>query len=249
MNKLESMRYAGRINRLAIDYGFEYARPGISKLDLNNRLDDFIRSYGCEPAFLGYMGFPKSACICINEEIVHGIPNDRIIQDGDILTIDIGTKYRGWNVDAARTDVVGKSTNYNLDFVRNSEKIFKELIRHIHPNFSLFQIAELCDRLTAQYGYHILNEFCGHGIGTTVHMEPDIFHSLNRLNSDTIGKMKTTFLPVGATICVEPVFIRTPNIGHSLSEDGWTWISNYNLMSTHFEHTLLITESGAEIIS
>ncbi len=249
MNKLDAMRFAGRVNRAAIDYGFEIAVPGMSKRELSSRLGDFIRSHGCEPAFLNYMGFPGEACICLSEEIVHGVPNDRQIEDGDILTIDIGAKYHGWNVDAAHTDLIGRASEDKIKFVRTCEGIFKEMIKHIHPNFSLYQLAELGDRLTNGRNIHILNDFCGHGIGQTVHMEPTIFHSLKGLRSGTISSLKSSFLPVGSTVCVEPIFMQHPNIGHQLMPDKWTWTSKYGLVSSHFENTILITENGAEIVS
>src|SRR5688572_7643109 len=190
MNNIAAMCYAGKVNRNAIEYGFEIAVPGMSKRDLSKRLGDFIRSFGCEPAFLNYLGFPGEACICLNEEIVHGIPNDRLIEDGDVLTIDIGTKYQGWNVDAARTDIVGKAIPERLEFIRKCESIFKTVISHVHPSFSLYQIAELGDRLTKDQDVYILNEFSGHGIGTAIHMEPNIFHSLKGLTDGTIRSLK-----------------------------------------------------------
>lgn len=249
MNKLDAMRFAGRVNRNAIEYGFEVARPGMSKRELSTRLGDYIRGYGCEPAFLGYLGFPGEACICLNEEIVHGIPNDRVIEDGDVLTIDIGTKYHGWNVDAAMTDIVGKASEDRIKFVRECESLFKVMIQHVHPEFSLYQLAELGDRLTDNKRIFILNEFCGHGIGSSVHMDPNIFHSLKGLDSRTISSLRSAFLPIGSTVCVEPIFMQYPNVGHQLMPDGWTWTSKYNLVSAHFEHTILVTENGAEIIS
>jgi len=249
MNKLDAMRYAGKVNRDAIEYGFEVAVPGMTKRELSTRLGDFIRSHGCEPAFLHYLGFPGEACICLTEEIVHGIPNDRKIEDGDILTIDIGTKYYSWNVDAAMTDIIGHASKERLKFVRDCEDIFKIMIQHIHPDFSLYQLAELGDRLTAGRDIYILNDFCGHGIGTTVHMEPTIFHSLKGLDDGTIRQLQTQRLAVGTTICVEPIFLDQPSVGHELSTDGWTWASKYDFISAHFEHTLLITENGTEVIS
>ncbi len=249
MNRIDAMRFAGKVNRNAIEYGFEIAKPGMSKLELSRRLGDFIKSFGCEPAFLNYMGFPGEACICLSEEIVHGIPNERVIEEGDILTIDIGTKYNGWNVDAARTDVVGKAEPHALRLVRESELLFNSMIKHVHPNFSLYQLAELGDRLTAGRNIFILNDFCGHGIGQTVHMDPNIFHSLKGLSSGTISQLKSTFLPVDSMVCVEPIFMEAPQIGHKLMPDGWTWTSKYNLLTTHFEHTLLITNDGVEVIS
>jgi methionyl aminopeptidase len=221
----------------------------MSKRELGHRLDDFLRSHGCEPAFLNYLGFPGSACICLNEEIVHGIPNDRVIEDGDILTIDIGAKYQGWNVDAAMTDIIGKHIPERLEFVRKCEKIFQQVIAHIHPNFSLYQVAELGDRLIKDKEVYILNEFSGHGIGQAVHMDPSIFHSLKGLPERTIGELRTQFLKPGATVCIEPIFLSQPNVGHTLMSDGWTWTSKYNLLSCHFEHTVLLTDSGVEIIS
>jgi methionyl aminopeptidase len=243
------MRHAGLVNRMAIEYGFEVAEPGMTKRELGHRLGEFIRSYDCEPAFLGYLNFPGEACICLTEEIVHGVPDDRVIQDGDILTIDIGTKYNGWNVDAAYTDIIGKAKPETIKFVRECESIFNEMIKHVHPQFSLYQLAELGDRLVAPHNIHLLNDFCGHGIGQQIHMDPNIFHSLKGLDDRTINTLKTALLPVGSTVCVEPIFISQPNVGHVLMEDGWTWRSKYDFISAHFENTLLITENGTEIIS
>lgn len=249
MNKLDAMRYAGKVNRDAIDYGFEIAKPGMTKRELSHRLGDFIKTHGCEPAFLGYLGFPGEACICLNEEIVHGIPNDRVIEDGDILTIDIGTKYQGWNVDAASSDIVGHHIPERLQFIRKCEAIFNIIIQHVHPNFSLYQIAELGDRLVKDKDVYLLNEFTGHGIGQAIHLDPSIFHSLKGLPERTIGELRTRFLKPSSTVCLEPIFLTKPSVGHELMPDGWTWASKYGLLSCHFEHTVLVTDNGVEIIS
>lgn len=246
MSKLDAMREAGSINRRAIDFGLREAKPGMTKAVLDRAIGEYIRGLGAEPAFLGYHGFPSNCCLSLNEELVHGTASDRVINDGDILTVDCGVRVGEYCVDAAGTTIVGNALNEDdVRLVKHSKELIDRLIDHVQPGLNLFDFAMQCDRLLAHYGLKVFSQFCGHGIGKSVHEPPQINHTL----VDADHTFLTSFtLRKGMTICVEPITTFGGTGFRVLDEDGWTCVSVDGSRSAHFEHCILVVQDGCEIL-
>lgn len=239
MNKLEAMREAGEINRLAIDFGLTIAQPGMTKRELDEHIGQFIIDMGGEPAFLGYNGFPGNCCICIDEEIVHGTPTDRVIEDGSILTVDCGVRIEGWNVDAASTKIIGTPrSEADVSLLAGTKEALDAAVAIIRADLDLYDLADRIYSVSRLSGLSPIPAFTGHGIGALVHEEPAIHN---------IPKQKGTKLASGQTIAVEPICTRG-GLNFVILPDGWTCVSSDGSMSAQFEHTLLVTDEGCEVI-
>ena len=238
MKKIDAMLKAGKINQQAIQFGFDIAVPGMSKLELDQKIGEFIFQSGGEPAFLEYMGFPGNCCICIDEEIVHGLPTDRKIEDGCILTIDCGVRVDGWNVDAAITKIIGIPRNKeDLILVETTKKALSNALEVINNETYINSISDIIYTTAINKNLSVYPDFAGHGIGRNIHEEPSIYNVPQKTNEKLI---------VGQTVAIEPLFT-IQDTKWSLAKDGWTCISNNN--SAHFEHTIIVTENGYKIIS
>lgn len=239
MKKLEAMRLAGEINRLAIEFGLAAAQPGMTKSELNELVGEFIRERGGEPAFLNYHGFPGNCCICLDEEAVHGTPSDRRIEDGSILTIDCGVRIGGWNVDAASTKIIGTPRcAADITLVQYTKESLDAAVAIIRADLDLFDLADRIYSVARSGNIAPYPQFTGHGIGRTVHEDPAIHN---------IPRQRGTRLTSGQTIAVEPICTRG-GLNYKMLPDGWTCVSYDGTMSAHFEHTLFVTEEGCEVL-
>jgi len=219
----------------------EKIKPGISTAELDQLADEFIRSKGAVPSFKGYQGFPASICISINEEVVHGIPADhRYLEAGDIVSIDIGTFYEGFNGDAARTHAVGSiSDNANKLLKVTEESLLKGIEKAVIGN-RLFDISHAVQEYVEKNGFSVVRDYVGHGIGRDMHEDPQI------PNFGPAGKGPK--LKEGMTLAIEPMV----NIGSyevETLEDEWTVVTKDRSLSAHFEHTIAVTKNGVEILS
>lgn len=235
------MREAGKILASVHQNLAKEIRPGMSTYEVDCLGEDMIRSYGCTPSFKNYLGYPASICISINEEVVHGIPSeDRIIKEGDIVSLDAGVIYKGYHSDAARTVAVGEvSTEAELLMNRTRESFFAGM-RMARAGKHLHDISRAIGDYAEGFGYGVVRDLCGHGIGSNMHEEPEIpnFRKLTR----------GIKLKAGMTLAVEPMI----NAGtHEVfwAEDGWTVITADKSLSAHYENTILITEGKPEILS
>jgi len=250
VDKYSAMKSAGIVNREAINAGLHAAQTdSLTTFQLSKIVGNYIRSCGMEPAFLGYMGFPGECCICVDEDIVHGVPSDKHIPHGSILTIDCGVKYYGINVDAADTIVTKLSKNPETIYVTTGKELFNKYISLIKCNMSLYDIAALGDEIFRSKGYKIYNNLSGHGIGEAVHIPPTIFHTLYGLSDGIINNMKMQKLTEGQAICIEPILTNGTHVTQKLSLDGWTLRTTDGAKPIHFENTLYIHKNHTEIIS
>jgi len=258
------MRYAGKVNLAAIELGFEHALPGKTLAEIDLVMEKYIREAGCTPAFKNYQPqgspspFPATVCISPNEVVVHGIPNDYVLQPADLLTIDVGTEHKGWYVDAARSRLVpgkaplDKITRGNKLIYATNEVLEAQLsvVKDQCTFLSMIQAAEAAAR---QHGVTIMPQWGGHGIGDKVHLEPFIPSALNRGQSKLRLKIEEKRyarqkLIEGQTICVEPVV----TFGSScimVDEDGWTIRQADGHLTAHTERCLLVTKDGYELLS
>lgn len=241
LREIELMREAGRLLAKAHDELGKAIRPGMSTKEVDRIGEEIIRSYGCIPSFLNYNGFPASICVSVNEEVVHGIPSKhRILQDGDIVSLDAGLIYKGYHSDAARTVAVGEISDDAKKLIEVTKQSFFEGIKFAKEGNHLNDISTAIGEYARSFGYGVVEELVGHGIGTELHEDPQI--------PNFPMKRKGIKLQAGMTLAIEPMI----NMGTCKVEwlgDGWTVISKDHSLSAHYENTILITKDGCEILS
>ncbi len=215
-------------------------KPGITPLELDKTAEEKIRSLGGKPAFKGFHGFPNSICSSVNDTVVHGIPNNKPLKEGDVITIDCGVYYKDMYSDSAITLPVGKIDKESQDFINYNQETLYQAIKMIEPGTYTGDIGHFIEQRTKDAGYHIFHDLIGHGIGLTLHEKPEV---------PNFGKpRKGTKLKPGMTICIEPI------VGMTTGEyiefpDGWTLKSKDGCLTCQHEHTVLITEKGAKALT
>ena len=239
--EIELMKEAGRILAIVHDELEKAIRPGMSTKEIDRLGEEVIRSYGCIPSFLNYNGYPASICVSINDEVVHGIPNKkRIIKEGDIVSLDAGVIYKGYHSDAARTHAVGEVSQAAKDLIKVTEECFFEGIKYAKEGNYLFDISGAIGRYANERGYGVVEDLCGHGIGTKLHEAPEVpNYEMNR---------RGPRLRAGMTLAIEPMI----NIGTwqvDWLDDKWTVVTRYGSLSAHYEHTVLITEDEPVLLT
>ncbi len=239
--EIELMRDAGKLLRdVHLRLGEEIA-PGITTLDLDKLGEELIRKTDSIPSFLNYEGYPASVCVSINDEVVHGIPTkDRIIQDGDIVSLDIGLIHNGWQSDAARTHAVGNVSEEALALIKVTEESFFEGIKFAVAGNHLHDISNAIGNYCIDRGYGVVYDLVGHGIGREMHEPPQV--------PNFPQKRRGVLLCAGMTLAIEPMI----NIGRGdvkFMDDGWTCKTEDGSLSAHYENTILITDGEPEILS
>lgn len=239
--EIQLMREAGLALAKVHSQLAEYVRPGISTYELNVICERLIRSHGCTPSFKGYDGFPSAACISVNEEVVHGIPShDRILKEGDIVSVDTGTIWHGWQSDAARTHTVGKVSGEVQDLVDTTREAFFTAIKVAVAGNHVNDIGRAVEDFIIPHGYGIVEALVGHGIGQEMHEDPEVPNY-----TCTRRGMK---LRKNMTIAVEPMI----NLGTwdvYETDNGWTFVTADGLPSAHYENTILIRDGQPEVLS
>ena len=239
--EIELMRAAGKIlGKVHQDLG-KALKPGMTTLEIDRLGEEMIRSFGCIPSFKNYNGYPASVCVSVNDEVVHGIPSaKRIIQEGDIVSLDIGVIYKGYHSDAARTHGVGEiSDNAKKLIVRTRESFFAGIKYAVAGNH-LHQMSAAIGDYAEKFGYGVVRDLVGHGIGSHLHEDPEIpnFRKLTR----------GIRLRPGMTLAVEPMINEgTANV--DWLDDDWTVVTRDGKLSAHYENTILITKGQPEILS
>ena len=218
----------------------EFIAPGISVLDLDKKAENYIISCGARPAFKGYMGFPSTLCISIDDAVVHGIPNSEVLKEGQIVGIDCGAEVNGYYGDHARTFPVGQISDEKLNLMNITQTSLYKAIEKAVPGNYVGDIGHAVQSYVEPYGYSVVRELVGHGIGENLHEEPQI---PNYGNPNAGYK-----LHAGMCIAIEPMI----NLGSKeiyTSKDGWTILTSDGRPSAHFEHTIAIKEDGPHILS
>lgn len=238
--EIKLLQQAGHIVALCHDFLKNAIQPGISSLALDANVEEIIRSNHAEPIFKGYRGFPNATCISINDGVVHGIPNNRLLDEGDIVTIDIGAKYKGYIGDSAWTYPVGNISDEKKFLLTHTEQALWKGLSAIKAGIRLSNISHAIGHYAAQHKLSIVKELGGHGVGTMLHEPPQI---------ENFGKPgQGPILKAGMILAIEPIC----NLGHSAIKtlkDGWTIVTKDGKNSAHFEHTIAVEEEGYAILT
>ena len=239
--EIELMREAGRLLEKVHDELADFVKPGISTLDIDRFGEKLIRSLGCTPNFLNYNGYPASICVSVNDEVVHGIPKkNRILQEGDIVSLDAGLIYKGYHSDAARTHAVGKISPEAQQLINVTRESFFEGIKYAKAGNHLHDISAAIGNYAWQFGYGVVRDLVGHGIGTHLHEDPQI--------PNFPQKRRGIRLIPGMTLAIEPM-INQGRADVEWLDDDWTVVTQDGSLSAHYENTILITEDEPEILT
>ena len=239
--EIELMRESCRLLSIVHKEMEEAIRPGMSTMDIDILGEQTIRKLGCIPNFKNYHGYPASICVSVNDEVVHGIPSKkRILQEGDIVSLDAGLIYKGYHSDAARTHAVGAISPEAAKLIEVTRQSFFEGIKMAKAGNYLHDISNAIDAYVSQFGYGIVRELVGHGIGTKLHEDPQI--------PNFAQARRGPKLRAGMTLAIEPMI----NMGRADVEwldDDWTVVTEDGSLSAHYENTILITEDEPEILT
>lgn len=238
--ELEIMKEAGRIVALTHQELQNHISPGVSTMELDAVAEKFIRSLEAAPSFKGYNGFPGSICASVNEELVHGIPSNRVLREGDIISIDIGAYYKGYHGDSAWTYAVGRIAPETEKLLEVTEESLYIGLNEAKPGERLSNISHAIQTYVESNGFSIVREYVGHGVGQNLHEAPQIPH---------YGPPgKGPVLKPGMVLAIEPMVNAGRRYVKTL-EDNWTVVTQDGKMCAHFEHTIAITETGFEILT
>ena len=240
--EIEIMRQAAKIVATVLKEISQITEPGMTTADLDAHAEKRIREMGAIPSFKGYHGFPASICCSINNEVVHGIPNPKkVIRSGDIVKVDTGAKYEGFHGDSCITIAVGEVTAEAAKLVRVAEEALFKGIEQVKAGSYLLDIAGAIQDHVEANGFKVVEDFTGHGVGRELHEEPSVFNFRTR-------EMPNVKLRAGMTLAIEPIL----NAGSKRTKilaDKWTAVTVDNSLSAQFEHTVLVTEDGYEILT
>ena len=237
---IKKMREAGRLSALALKVGGEAVKPGVTTTEIDKAIYDFIMSQGATPSFLNLYGFPASACISVNDELIHGIPGNRVIKDGDIVSIDVGACLDGYHGDNAATFVAGNASEEALELLDvTKQSLYKGIEMAVVGN-RVGDISNAVQTYCEERGYSVVREFVGHGIGRSVHEDPEV------PNFGAAGHGPR--LVNGMCIAIEPM-INAGTRFVSTDSNGWTVRTKDGKLSAHFEHTIAITDNGPIILT
>lgn len=234
------MYESGQITGGALKLAEESIKPGMTTLELDAIIENYIRSHGAKPSFKNYNGFPASACISVNDVVVHGIPTARVLKEGDIVSVDVGSYYKGYHSDAARTFGVGKISAEAQKLIDVTRESFFEGIKKAYPGMRIGDIGNAIQEHAESHGYGVVREMVGHGIGRALHEAPDV------PNYGSAGR--GIRLMEGMCIAVEPMINEGTHKIKTLS-DGWTTVTADGKLSAHYENTLAITKDGPKLLT
>jgi len=238
--ELKLIRVSNRIVAEVLHKLKEFTKPGITTEELDTIAEELIRERGGTPAFKGYKGFPAAICASVNEQIVHGIPGPGILRDGDIISIDVGAEYRGYFGDAAITVAVGKINPEKQRLMKVTRESLLEGIKKATAKNRLSDISHAIQSYVENHGFSIVREFVGHGIGSSLHEEPQI---------PNFGKPgRGPRLKPGMVLAIEPM-VNMGSYEVEIEQDNWTAIASDGKPSAHFEHTIIVTDKEPEIIT
>lgn len=238
--EIELMRKAGYLVSLTHQYLKSFVKAGITTKELDNLAEKFIREHDGIPSCKGYEGFPCALCVSVNDEVVHGIPSNRKLQNGDIVTIDMVIGYKGYQGDAAWTYAVGEIDEEKKYLMKHTEQALYEGIKEVKPGAHIGDISHAVEVYATEHNLGVVRELCGHGIGTDMHEDPEV----PNFGKPGVGPR----LKEGMVICIEPM-LNAGSRNVALLDDDWTVVTLDGKPAAHYEHTVLVTKDGYEILT
>ena len=239
-HEIDLMRQAGKITAAARALAGEMVKPGVTTQEIDKAVEAFIRQQGAVPSFLGYSGYPASACISVNDEVIHGIPGKRVLQDGDIVSIDVGAYIGGFHGDCAATFACGQISEEAQRLIDVTRQSFFEGIKFAKEGYRVQDISAAVQTYVESHGFSVVREFVGHGVGAHLHESPEI---------PNFGRSgRGARLLRGMTLAIEPMV----NLGGAAilqMNDGWTVKTRDGKLSAHYENTILVTDGEPEILT
>ena len=239
-HEIDAMRQACKITAAARALAGEMVRPGVSTKQIDKAVHDYIVSQGAKPSFLGYHGFPASACISVNSTVIHGIPGGYVLQEGDIVSIDVGAFYKGFHGDCAATFACGAISADAQKLIEVTKQSFFEGIRFAKRGHRVSDISHAIQTYVESNGFSVVRSFVGHGVGAQLHEEPEV------PNFGAAGR-GPRLLP-GMTLAIEPM-VNAGSYDVRVLRDGWTTVTADGKLSAHYENTVLITDGEPEILT
>ena len=238
--EIDLMRAPCAIVRDCLSFVGERIRPGMTTGEVDKLVYDFIKASGAEPSCLGYGGFPASACVSVNEVVVHGIPDDRVLKEGDIVSVDLCAYKNGFHGDGARTFAVGEISPEKKKLIRVTEECFFKALEGLRAGTPLFDIGYRVQTHAESNGFSVIRSYTGHGIGREMHEDPSVYN---------FGRRGTGMrLKAGTVICIEPM-IAMGDWRVNVLDDGWTAVMADKKPAAHYENTVVIREDGTEILT
>jgi len=238
--EIKIMRQGGKILAEIMSELGKRVEPGITTKYLDKVASDLVLKYGAKPSFKNYEGFPDVLCTSVNEELVHCIPSNRKLQQGDIISLDLGILFKGFHTDMAITVPVGKVSPDALRIIRVTKKALKRGIKKVHPGNTFGDIGNTIQRYIEDQGFNVVRDLCGHGIGKEVHEEPQVQNYGKRRAGPEIKQ--------GMTFCIEPM-VAKGDWHLKKAKDGYGFQTRDNSLCAHFEHTLVVTQIGCEVLT
>ena len=239
--QIRLMKEAGRITGEAILKARDVIRPGVSTWEVDRVIHDYIVKCGAKPSFLGYAGFPGSACISVNSEVIHGIPSrKRILEEGDLVKVDVGALYRGYHGDSAKTFAVGRVSPEATRLIERTRECFYRGVAKAVAGNRIGDVGHAVQACAEEAGFSVVREYVGHGVGSHLHEEPDV------PNYGTEGRGCRLY--AGMTIAIEPM-VNAGGAGVRVLPDGWTVVTSDGRLSAHYEHTVAITDDGPVLLT
>lgn len=239
--EINALREGGKILHDVLYALAAKVQPGVSGAELNKIAEELIAQAGAKPSFKNYHGFPNSLCVSVNKTVVHGIPDKKPFQEGDIVGLDLGIKYKGFYTDMALTVPVGKISKSASQLLTVTKKSLELAISQVGPGKGIEEIGKAIEKFVKPYGYGIVEDLAGHGVGRAVHEDPLV------PNYDTGQKLAKMF--PGLVLAIEPMLIMGGNFRVETADNGWNVDSQDGSLSAHFEQTVVVTEDGCEILT
>ena len=239
-SEIEKMKVAGRVTYEALCAVEEAVKPGVTTAELDKIAEKYIRSQGCIPTFKGYGGFPASICASVNDEIIHGIPDNRALKEGDIVSIDVGACYNGYNGDAARTFGVGKISDEAQRLIDVTRDSFFEALKMVRENNRISDISGAVQKYVEENGFSVLRNYCGHGIGAEMHEDPEV--------PNYVTGARGIRIKAGMCLAIEPMVCQFDHKVY-VADNDWTVITRDGGLTAHYENSVLVTNGEPYLLT
>ncbi len=238
--EIEKMRIAGRVTYETLETVRAAVKPGISTYELDRIAEKYIKSQGCTASFKGYSGFPGSVCASVNDVVIHGFPAHKPLKEGDIVSIDVGACYKGYHGDACRTFGVGKISTEAQKLIDVTEQSFFEGIKFAEDGYRISDISKAVQDYVESNGFSVLRDYCGHGIGASLHEDPEI--------PNYVTKSRGIRIRSGMCLAIEPMVLQGKKDFY-VGDDDWAVITEDGKLSAHYENTVLVTPDGPVLLT